>query len=402
MIGLLAAALLLAAAPPPASVELPIGTQFSVRLTTGVSTKASRPGDAVSAILIAPVEVAGQTLLPAGWTLRGTVSEVGRYAERARLRLDFSELVDTDDESRPIATRLVSVDNSRESVEDDGSIVGPPRKRRLPSRAVAAAMVAAYDYPIALAAFEAGRLMLRHAQHTDIDFPAGVELSLGLAQALELPPLSPPGAPLAVDASLADLARAVPYHTDARPHRDGDVTNLLFVGERPQLEHAFLEAGWTQAEPVCLRAQLKGLLSLMLKRSDPSAPVSRLELAGRPPDLVFEKQTDTLAKRHHIRLWREGDLAGQPVWVGAATHDVGITHFRHRYALTHRIDPCIDAEREKVVNDVRLTREFAATALVDRPHPAQPATDASGRPIVTDGLIALVDLRPAPAPPQPE
>jgi hypothetical protein len=394
---LAAAALVLAGAWPAGAIELPIGTPLSVRLTTGVSTRASHPGDAVSSMLIAPVEIDGQTVLPAGWALRGVVSEVGRLAGRSTLKLDFSQLVDGDDESQPIATRLASVDNSRETVADDGTILGPRPKRRLPSPVAVGLMLLVDDSPVALAALVAGRLVLRSKQHTEIDYPAGVELTLDLSAALELPPPPPPDPQPALAPSLADLARSVPFRTEApRRHRDADVTNLLFVGAGPQLEHVFLEAGWTRAQPSCLRARLHGLMALVLKHSDPSAPVSRLELAGRPPDLVFEKQTDTLAQRHHVRLWCLGELDGEPVWVAAATHDVGIGHVSG-LRVTHRIDPFIDAERQKIVNDLRLTGEVAATALVDRAQPMQGVADATGRPIQTDGLMAVVALRP-PAP----
>jgi hypothetical protein len=78
--------------------------------------------------------------------------------------------------------------------------------------------------------------------------------------------------------------------------------------------------------------------------------------------------------------------------VGAATHDVGIAFVRRRHAFTHRIDPLIDAEREKVVNDLCLTGEVAAIDLVERPHPAEAGRKAAGDAIETDGRMALVVL----------
>jgi len=171
------------------------------------------------------------------------------------------------------------------------------------------------------------------------------------------------------------------------------VTNLLLVGSQAQVEDAFVAAGWTRARPMGLRARLRGLLALILKRGDHAAPVSRLDLRGRPPDIVFEKQNDTLAQRHHVRIWNEEGSPGRAVWVGAATHDVGIAFARRLHAFTHRIDPHIDAEREKIVDDLRLTGEVAATALLDRPRPPEPGENATGEAIETDGRMALVVLR---------
>jgi len=394
----------LAGAVSAPAVDLPAGTPLSVRLTTGVSSRASHPGDAVAAALIAPVEIEGQTVLPAGWTLRGTVSEAGRLGGRASLRLDFSELVDDDDEGSPIATRVVAVDNSRESV-DDGRIVGLRPKRRLPSPVAVVLMALAHDHPITLAAFEAGRLVLRAAQHSAIDYPAGVELSLALAAPLAIAPAPalPPAPPPAADPSLEAFARMVPFRTQAaRRHRDADVTNLLLVGSEAQVVSAFREAGWTQARPMCFRARLRGLEALVLKSNYQTAPVSRLDLEGRPPDLVFEKQNNTLTKRHHVRMWREVESAGRTVWVGAATHDVGIVFARSLRTYTHRIDPRIDLERDKIVNDLRLTGDVSSTALLDRPHSPEPGADATGEVIETDGRMALVVLQAEAAAPRPE
>jgi hypothetical protein len=382
------------------AVELPAGTPLSVRLTTGVCSRTSRAGDPVSAILIAPVRVDGRTVLPTRSTLRGTVLETGELGGRSILRLDFSELVDEGRGNSRIGTRVVAVDDARESVEEDGRIVGPRRKHRLPSPLAGLLMLLAEDHPVGIAAFAAGRLVLRAAQHTAIDYPPGVELRLALATSLEVPSDPLPDPPAPADPALAAFALTVPFRTQApRDHRDADVTNLLLVGSPAQVEEAFLSAGWTRARPMGFRARLRGFLALILKRTDRAAAVSRLDLQGRPPDLVFEKQNDTLTKRHHVRIWREAGLPGRTVWVGAATHDVGVAFVRRLHAFTHRIDPRIDAEREKIVNDLQLTGEVAAAALVDRPRPpAIGEDDVTGAPIETDGRIALLVLQsPLPA-----
>lgn len=390
---LTALALALVGAASARAVEVPAGTPLSVRLTTGVSSRSSHAGDPVTAVLIAPVELAGGGVLPAGWTLRGVVREAGKTGGRACLRLEFSEIVDEDYEASPIDTRVVAVDNSREAVEDDGRIVGARPKRRLPSPVAAVLMLLAHDHPISLAAFEAGRLVLRAAQHNAIDYPPGVELGLELAAPLSIAPDSPPPPMGPADSSFAALASRVPFRTQAdRGHRDADLTNLLFVGSEAQVKTAFVEAGWTRARPMSFRARLRGLLALVLKHGYQAAAVSRLDLQGRPPDLVFEKQNDTLAQRHHVRIWREEVAPGRAVWVGAATHDVGITFVRRLHAFTHRIDPRIDAEREKIVNDLRLTGEVAATDLLERPHASEAGEDATGGVIETDWRMALVVL----------
>ena len=65
------------------------------------------------------------------------------------------------------------------------------------------------------------------------------------------------------------------------------------------------------------------------------APVSVLLLEKRPPDLVFEKLTNTFAQRHHLRVWKRPEsFDGKPTWVVAATHDTGIEFSERGFSVT--------------------------------------------------------------------
>jgi hypothetical protein len=391
---LVVATLALVGAGSASAVELPVGTALSIRLTTRVSSRHSRRGDTVRAVLIAPVEVAGLTTLPAGQAVRGTVREIEKEHGRASLRLDFSELVDDDGGALPIATRITTIDDSREAVAQDGRIVGLRPMHRLPSPFEVFVMLVAHVHPAVIAAFEAGRLVLRAAEHTAIDYPPGVELTLALEAPLEIAEPAPSDPPPPADPALSACVQSLPFRTQSAKHhhRDSDLTNLLFVGSPAQVAGVFAEAGWTRARAMGMRAEFRGLVALVARRPYQSAAVSRQELAGRPPDLVFEKQNDTLAKRHHVRIWQyPGGPAGETLWLGAATHDVAIAFDRRDHAFTHRIDPRIDGEREKIVNDLRLTGQVAAVSLVDRPEAPRLAAGAA---IETDGRVAVVVLRP--------
>jgi hypothetical protein len=386
----------LAGAASAPAVDLPVGTSLSIRLTTRVSSHKSRRGDAVRAVLIAPVEVAGLTALSVGQAVHGTVREVEKRHGRASLRLDFSELVDEDGGALPIATRITTIDDSRESVEDDGRIVGIRSMRRLPSPFVVFLMAVAPVNPVVVAAFGAGRLMLRAAKHSAIDYPPGVELTLVLEEPLEIAEPAPTVPSPPADPGLAAVVQSMPFRTQsAKRNRDADVTNILIVGSRPQVEGAFAEAGWTRARSMSMRARLRGLWALVTRRSYKSAAVSRHELLGRPPELVFQKQNHTLTKRHHVRIWQyPGSPAGESVWVGAATHDVAIVFDRRDKAFTHRIDPRIDGEREKIANDLHATGRVAAFSLVDRPDAPRLDGEVPGTSIETDGRVAVVVLSP--------
>jgi hypothetical protein len=123
------------------------------------------------------------------------------------------------------------------------------------------------------------------------------------------------------------------------------------------------------------------------------APVSILTLEGRPPDLVFQKSTNTFAKRHHMRLWRtRQSWTDKPVWVAAATHDVGIDFSQESSTFIHRIDPRIDRERAKIVSDLLFTGRVRSLALVERPEVPRRTTNATGDDMITDGRMAVVVL----------
>jgi hypothetical protein len=105
--------LALAAAPDEQERPLPAGTVLSIRLTSAVASHSARVGDAVVAVLGAPVRVDGASVVPAGWTVRGTVTAVGKagpHDPRSMLDLQFKELVAASGRATPINTKLVAID----------------------------------------------------------------------------------------------------------------------------------------------------------------------------------------------------------------------------------------------------------------------------------------------------
>ena len=106
--------------------QAPAGTRIFIRLKSAVSTRSSKPADPVEAVVIAPVEANGRTLIAAGAMVRGTVEKVAQPSaagERGALLLGFTEL-ETGGARRALAGRVESVDNARETVDDQGQING--------------------------------------------------------------------------------------------------------------------------------------------------------------------------------------------------------------------------------------------------------------------------------------
>ena len=81
---------------------------------------------------------------------------------------------------------------------------------------------------------------------------------------------------------------------------------------------------------------------------------SDLYYEGREPDLVFQKSLNSIAKRHHVRLWRVTGPGGESIWLGAATHDITVGFDAKTFGLLHKIDENIDRERRKVIADLEF------------------------------------------------
>jgi hypothetical protein len=81
-----------------------------------------------------------------------------------------------------------------------------------------------------------------------------------------------------------------PFRTATeKDQRLSDITNLMFLGRRDQIEEAFKQAGWTPAAKLNDQSKLETFRAMAEMRGYQEAPVSVLLLDGRPPDLVFEK-----------------------------------------------------------------------------------------------------------------
>ena len=122
----------------------------------------------------------------------------------------------------------------------------------------------------------------------------------------------------------------------------------------------------------------------------PKAPVSALYYDGRLPDVVYQKSFNSLARRHHIRLWRVQTSDGE-AWLGAATHDIGAAFDWNRMMTTHAIDTEIDRERQTVLNDLRESSCTAAVSFIERAGVAR--SSALSDKGITDGALAAVSMR---------
>lgn len=187
----------------------------------------------------------------------------------------------------------------------------------------------------------------------------------------------------------------LPVRTLAPDGLPGDPLNVTLIGDEAQVRGAFAAAGWSAAVPVTLRSGARIAESVLLDRPDRDAPVSPLLLWGRPEDLAFEREVGSSAReRHHVRFWRSPlhSDGGRPVWVGAASFDRGVELSRRTGQVTHRIAPDLDAERDRVIDDLdaagRLLRIFAVSGM----GPTLAGRNGGGDRFFTDGELYVGEL----------
>src|SRR5262249_30888405 len=148
----------------------------------------------------------------------------------------------------------------------------------------------------------------------------------------------------------------------------GDPLNVSLIGTKTEVLRIMLAARWYPADPLTLRSCLRIAEASVFKRSYDDAPVSNLYLFGHKEDLAFEQPVGADPRqRHHVRFWErtkvDGD--GRPVWVGAATYDraVGFSHTTGQ--ITHHTAADVDAERDKLFDDLKRTGDLAEFYIVN-------------------------------------
>jgi hypothetical protein len=392
-----AAAALLFWAAPAFAIPVPAGTEINLRLTSKVSSATSKVKDAVDAIVIQPVMAGDQFVVPAGTPAHGVVIESKASSgpdDRAMLEFDFTQL-DLPGGQVKIVSTVSDVDNARETVNSNGQIQGILASESISARLDSGIAKVGQRFGGLAGILEKAKGAVLQEPDANIVYDSGVELTIKLDKPIDLKP----GGDgfhnvqtLAAEAQLVSAVGAHPWQTRAQaPPKPSDMTNIMFAGTQDQLERAFTAAGWSSAAANNSVSKFETFKAIAESRGYKEAPVSILLLDGNPPDLVFQKQNNTFSQRHHLRIWRRpGTLRGEPLWVCAATHDIGIDVSPEEHTFIHKIDSQIDRERAKVVNDLLLTGTVKAVAMIDRPAVPREGANATGDKLLTDGRMAVV------------
>jgi hypothetical protein len=175
----------------------------------------------------------------------------------------------------------------------------------------------------------------------------------------------------------------------------GDAVNFLIIGSKEQLEATFGQAGWVIADRTIKDAVLNATMKSTSKQVYLEMPMSQLYMFNRTQDYGYARTepVQVVASRHHLRIWKSPYVVdGQPVWVGACTHDIGFERDQRNNGVTHKIDPEIDKERDYLAGTLNASGLVSDSSYVTPPDPIMEANTATGGTFRSDGRILVVRL----------
>ncbi len=370
------------------------GTVLSLRILNDVSSRHSKPGDPIEAVVIAPATSGDRVVVPPGTPVEGTVlsaSSIWTQYDQAELVLDFANLVHDDASKTRIIGIVIDVDNAREVIRDN-RIVGIPFATHKTILDWGTRMLGLLPF----VGFATDTALHGFASTIDreISYEAGTELKVRVRLPVRLtaPLREMPWPELSPSPALLELVHATPVQSLTASGLPSDVTNIVLLGSRTAVLAAFADAGWTEAERLGVSSGTKTFLATLWQTDYTEGPFGPLFLDERRQDLELQKQANTYTKRHHVRLWRWGSVDGQDAWVGTGSHDIGLEIRRGGTDWPHLIDPRIDRERTKVLTDLMFTERPDGYALVPRPDAAGEHNYEDADTLITDGRMLVLRL----------
>jgi hypothetical protein len=355
----------------PDRLIIPDQTPVKLQLTESVSSAHAHPGDRLDFIVARDVNIEGFTVIPAGTVASGSVTGVkGKrllgIGGNVALKLDSVELANGD----------------RVGLHAQLNVKGHSRTKLMAAGMIVTGLVFLPATPVLLLTRGHDSTVLKSTEITaHIDAATSV-LSAGLQPSQER------------SSDLDTMMDYLPPRVFNAEGRQGDMLNLVLVGQKEDVQNAFARAGWVKTDkwnPIFVWHLL------LHGTKDASIPMARLYLFGRAQDYSYAlpEPGAVVSRRHHLRIWKtDHTLDGTPIWVGSATHDVAIEVAKRGRLINHRIDPAVDAERDFIGVDLTSTSSISRQEYLHSADPVFQAQTASGQTYHSDSRILLLDLDP--------
>ena len=391
-----------AKAQEPVCKSIPSGQEFWIRLTEPVSTYSSKLGARVAAMLIESPRCGDAPAFSTGTPVEGRITYVRRvgmgfWHGSSAIAINFDQLM-AGANSVSVKTEIEEVSNGRERVKA-GVIEGATAKDT-PQRLMSTRLLHLPQWnPETYWIFMVRRSVFPYSPEPETFLPAGTDLRLKLKAPLQLP-AGFQSAPQeqdsddegAIDEEVRAKLLNLPSRSLTGSSTPSDPVNLGFIGSPQQIEEAFQAAGWTYGDSVSTLSVLREMRAMSSLNSYTHLPISRQWLNGAPPEFRFQKSFDSYQKREHIRIWNEDDLQ-DGLWAGGAIRETGAQLSLRKGKFIHHVDGDVDAEREKIVRELRLTGCVAHVAYLRRGQASESMRAASGDVLQTDGGMAVIELK---------
>jgi hypothetical protein len=199
-----------------------------------------------------------------------------------------------------------------------------------------------------------------------------------------------------IDPQLQKDLNGVPRRVIDEFKNQGDMVNFVIVGSQEQMQHAVTAANWHLADKSTEAGAANAILQTYQKKDYVQMPMSTLYLFNRGQDFGYEQAEAyaVAASRHHFRVWKAPfTWNGQPVWIGAGTHDIGFEKDQRNGKVTHKIDPAVDGERDHIGSTLQSAGVVNTMNYYSPSDPVKEAKNATGGSYHSDGRILVIFLR---------
>src|SRR5437016_2194887 len=175
----------------------------------------------------------------------------------------------------------------------------------------------------------------------------------------------------------------------------GDMVNFLVLGSEAAMQRVFSTAGWVKVDADVRETVLHGIIGSLSKEAYLTMPMSQLYLFSRAQDYGWARARplSVVRSRNHLRIWKAPfEVKGETLWVGAATHDIGLERDQRNNGVTHKIDPDIDLERDYVEKTLASTGLVTGISHFLPDNPMKEAKTATGGTFHSNGQVLILKL----------
>jgi hypothetical protein len=356
---------------PPARLIIPDGTPVDLRLAESVCSAHAHVGDVLNFVVVKDVSLGDFIVIQAGTIARGHVTGV-----KGRRLLGMGGQISLTLDSLALAN------GERVGLRASKKVKGGSRTKLMVGAMIFTGFVFLPATPVFLLTRGRSSTIIKSTEITaQIDGDASV-LEAGLRHSSN------------GSSSLDAMMSYLPPRVFNREGREGDMVNLVFVGQQEDVRKAFQRAGWVRTDkwrPTFVWHLLRH------GTGDTKLPMARFYLFGRIQDysLALPDPKGVVSRRHHLRIWKtDFSVDGTPIWVAAATHDVAIEIAKHGRLINHRIDPEVDAERDFVGANLIRASAVSGREYLRSNDPVFQAQTISGQVYHSDSRILLLDVQP--------